>query len=119
MPPVIAAALAPSPRAEIDRRPILADDGDAPQPTPIEFERSAPPPDVYLLESAGTGDALAGALGALSARARAPAEFIELDEPIATPDVIDADTVLWWQTPIESWGTRVAVPVIVEQPIHD
>ena len=102
-------------RVEIERGPALADDDGHGNDFLVERTNDETPPDVYLLESAATPDALAGALEALSARAHAPVEFMELDESVETPAVIDANSVLWWQTPIEEWGVRVSVPVIVER----
>lgn len=116
VPRSIVAALAPRPTpVDVERGPALADDDGSGNAFLIERSNDQTPPVVYLLESAATPEALAGALEALSARVHAPVEFVELDSPIETPAVVDARSVLWWNTPIDEWGVRIAVPVIVER----
>lgn len=43
------------------------------------------------------------------------AEFIALPEPMPLEPVGDAESLLWWVSPVSTWGPRASVTVLVEQ----
>ncbi|MBX3362505.1 MAG: hypothetical protein KF705_13860 [Phycisphaeraceae bacterium] len=78
---------------------------------------AAPTPDapaVYIAEVDETARALATLRGVLGTGSNQVAEFVALEERVATPAPASVESLLWWTRPPSGWVERRTLPVVVE-----
>lgn len=77
--------------------------------------RRSPLEAVYMADARMDKAALLSLQAALSLGDGRVAQFEELPEPLALPQVLTPDAVLWWSRPPGEWSSRAFVPVVIER----
>jgi hypothetical protein len=80
----------------------------------LSFQRRAVVRAIWSVDVSPRAAAIAGLLDALSPGRPDGAVLVERDAPMLPPPALTPEDVLWWHNPPSTWGTKVSIPVVVE-----